>query len=63
MKNNLKKYRLRHGHTLKELSDICGVGKTSLHDLEKQDGAVPKISTAYKICKAFNCSVYAIWIR
>lgn len=32
-----------------------------MHQLEKESGSIPKISTAYAIAKVFGKTVYDIW--
>lgn len=61
MKNNLKALRNHAKLTLQGLGDMCGVSKPHLHDLEKETGSVPKISTAYAIAKVLGKTVYEIW--
>lgn len=61
MKNNLKEFRKKATLTLQGLGDICGLSKAHLHDLEKDDGSCPKLSTAYAIAGVLGKTVYEIW--
>ncbi len=61
MKNHLKKLRKQAGLSLQGLGDMCGVSKAHLHDLEKQDGSCPKLSTAYAIGSVLDAYVTEIW--
>ena len=61
MKSNLQKIRKEAKLTLQGLGDICGVTKSHLHDLEKETGSSPKISTAYAISNVLGKTVYEIW--
>ena len=61
MENNLKSFRKSAGLTLQGLSDICGVSKPHLHDLEKETGSCPKLSTAYGIAGVLGKTVYEVW--
>lgn len=61
MKSNLKQFRQDAGLTLQGLGDMCGVSKPHLHDLEKETGSAPKITTAYAIAKVLDKTVYDIW--
>lgn len=61
MKSNLKRLRQDSGFTLQGLGDMCGISKAHLHDLEKETGSAPKITTAYAIAKVLNKSVYEVW--
>ena len=61
MKNNLTKFRKAANLSLQGLSDICGVSKPHLHDLEKETGSCPKLSTAYGISSVLGKTVYEIW--
>ena len=61
MKNNLKEVRKKIGLTLEDLANLCGVSKSQLHDLEQQDGAEPRITTAYSISAATGSSIHYLW--
>ena len=61
MKGNLKEFRIEAGLTLQGLGDMCGITKSHMHDLEKEDGSAPKITTAYAISKVLGKSVYDVW--
>ncbi len=59
MINNLNKIRTEKGYSLGGLSKSCGVGKTTIFDLE--NGREPGLSTAYKICKSLKVPLREIW--
>jgi|GEM_PF-3873256 len=61
MKSNLKRLRQDAGLTLQGLADMCGISKSHMHDLEKESGSAPKITTAYAIAKVLGRSVYEVW--
>jgi Predicted transcriptional regulators len=61
VKNNLKQFRTEAGLSLQGLGDLCGISRPHLHDLEKETGSAPKITTAYAIAKVLEKSVYDIW--
>lgn len=61
MKSHLKQFRSEAGYSLQELGDMCGLSKAHLHDLEKDTGSCPKLSTAYAIACVFGKTVYEIW--
>lgn len=61
MNSNLKQFRRDAGLTLQGLGDMCGLSKSHLHDLEKEAGSQPKITTAYAIACVLGKSVYDIW--
>ena len=61
MKNNLKQIRKEAGLTLDELGGMCGVSKSHIHGLEKEDGSAPNITTAYIISCVLGKTVYEIW--
>ena len=61
MRSNLKLFRTDAGYTLQALSDMCGVTKSHLHDLEKESGSCPTLKTAYSIACVLDKTVYEIW--
>lgn len=61
MKSNLKIFRAEEKLTLQGLGDMCGISKAHMHDLEKETGSTPKLSTAYSLAKVLGKSVYEIW--
>lgn len=61
MKSNLKQLRQEAGLTLQELGDMCGMSKAHMHDLEKETGSSPKLTSAYAIAKVLGKTVYEIW--
>ena len=61
MKSNLKQFRTEAGYTLQTIGDMCGISKSHMHDLEKESGSSPKLTTAYAIAKVLDKSVYEIW--
>ena len=61
MKNNLQGFRKAAGLSLQGLGDVCGLSKAHLHDLEKETGSCPKLSTAYAIAGVLGKTVYEIW--
>lgn len=61
MQNNLKTFRQEAGLTLQGLSDICGISKAHIHDLEKEAGSCPKLSTAYAISNVLGKTVYEVF--
>lgn len=61
MENILKKIRHKQGLSLEMLSEMCGVSKSQIHELEKQDSHCPKLITAYAISMALSETVLYIW--
>ena len=61
MQNNLTRFRISEGLSLQGLSDICGVTKSHIHTLEKQDASSPTLATAYAISSVLDKTVYEIW--
>jgi len=61
MKSNLKKFRKENGLSLQALGDMCGMSKSHIHDLEKEEGSTPKLSNAYAISKVLGKNVYDVW--
>ena len=61
MKSKLKQFRTDSGYTLQSIGDMCGITKSHMHDLEKETGSCPKLSTAYAIAKVLDKTVYEIW--
>jgi len=61
MINNLKQARKDANLSLQALGDMCGISKSHMHELEKDAGSTPTLTTVYSIAKALNKSVYDIW--
>ena len=61
MKSKLKEFRKSANLSLQGLGDICGMSKAHLHDLEKESGSCPKLSTAYAIANVLGKTVYEVW--
>ena len=61
MKNNLKRIRKSLKLTLDALSELSGVSKSYIFNLEDQNGACPSIKNAYLIAASLGQSVYEIW--
>lgn len=51
----LKELRNAAGLSIRELSDLCGVSRRTLEDIEARGDC--RVSTAYIICKALGCSM------
>ena len=60
VENNLKRIRTEKAITLRKLSSMTGIGKSSLDDFEK-GFSDPRISTVLKICKALKIRVEDIF--
>ena len=54
MNYTLKTLRLAKGLTKKELADLAGVSRITIHNIENND-SIPKINNALKISKALGC--------
>lgn len=52
---NLKKLRNDAGLSVRALSELCGLSRRTIEDIEARGDC--RISTAYIICKALNCSL------
>lgn len=61
MKNKLKELRIGANLTLDHLSELSGISKSQLHDLEKQDGGCPRLYTAYAISRVLCEELNYIW--
>ena len=51
----LKELRNNAGLSVRALSDLCGLSRRTIEDIEARGDC--RISTAYTICKALNCSL------
>lgn len=51
----LKELRNAAGLSLNALSNLCGVSRRTIEDIEARGDC--RISTAYTICKALGCSL------
>ena len=51
----LKALRSNAGLSIQKLADLCGVSRRTIEDIEARGDC--RISTAYTICKALNCSL------
>lgn len=51
----LKELRTAAGLSVRALSDLCGVSRRTIEDIEARGDC--RISTAYAICKALGCSL------
>lgn len=52
---NLKNLRSDSGLSIRALSELSGVPKRTIEDIEVRGDC--RISTAYTLCKAFGCSL------
>lgn len=52
---NLKKLRNDAGLSIRALSELSGVPKRTIEDIESRGDC--RISTAYALCKALRCSL------
>lgn len=59
LKNHVRYYRQRRGLTLKQLSQLTGVGLSTICEIEK--GAEPRVITALLIAKALRVPVEQLW--
>ena len=51
----LKELRKAAGLSVQALSDVCGVSRRTIEDIEARGDC--RISTAYTICKALDCTL------
>lgn len=51
----LKELRMSAGLSIRALSELSGVSKRTLEDIEARGDC--RISTAYAVCKALGCSL------
>lgn len=51
----LKKLRNAAGLSINALANLCGLSRRTIEDIEARGDC--RISTAYTICKALNCSL------
>ena len=51
----LKELRKAAGLSVQALSDVCGVSRRTIEDIESRGDC--RISTAYTICKALDCTL------
>ena len=51
----LKELRKAAGMSVNTLSNLCGVSRRTIEDIEARGDC--RISTAYTICKALGCSL------
>lgn len=51
----LKELRKAAGLSVQKLTDLCGVPRRTIEDIEARGDC--RISTAYTICKALGCSL------
>jgi len=51
----LKELRSKAGLSVRALSELCGLSRRTIEDIEARGDC--RISTAYIICKALNCSL------
>lgn len=54
MNYTLRTLRLAKGLTKKELADLAGVSRITIHNIENND-SIPKIDTALKISAVLGC--------
>lgn len=52
---NLKELRNTAGLSIRVLSEMCGLSRRTIEDIEARGDC--RISTAYTICKALGCSL------
>lgn len=52
---NLKLIRIQKGMSQQELSDKSGVSRTTISNLENNDGAVTTTGTMNKLAEALDC--------
>lgn len=51
----LKELRKAAGLSIRALSELCGISRRTLEDIEARGDC--RISTAYTICRALGCSL------
>ena len=51
----LKELRKAAGLSVQALSDVCGISRRTIEDIEARGDC--RISTAYTICKALDCTL------
>ena len=51
----LKELRKKAGMSIQSLSDCSGVSRRTIEDIEARGDC--RISTAYSLCKALNCTL------
>lgn len=51
----LKELRNKAGLSIRALSEQCGLSRRTIEDIETRGDC--RISTAYTICKALNCTL------
>jgi len=51
--------RKKQGWSLDKLSQLTGISRTTLHDVE--DGRIPTLEVAFQIAGALRVSVYQLW--
>ena len=52
---NIKKLRAEAGLSVRALSELCGLSRRTIEDIEARGDC--RISTAYVICQALKCSL------
>lgn len=55
----LKDLRKEAGLSVRALSDLCGLSRRTIEDIEARGDC--RISTAYAICKALGCRLDDFW--
>lgn len=55
----LKELRNEAGLSVRALSDLCGLSRRTIEDIEARGDC--RISTAYAICKALGCRLDDFW--
>ncbi|AMS33981.1 helix-turn-helix transcriptional regulator [Marinitoga sp. 1155] len=58
--NKIKQFRIERNLTQKELSDLLGIGQSTLSEIENNK-YLPRIDLAKKIAKILNCELDEIF--
>jgi transcriptional regulator with XRE-family HTH domain len=59
-KQNIKRYRDKHGFNNKTLAIAAGLGETAIRDILQKTKNDPRVGTIYKIANALGVSVFDI---
>ncbi|WP_126430074.1 helix-turn-helix domain-containing protein [Brevibacillus marinus] len=57
MQHKLRKKRLEHGYTLKEMSECCGYRSPSAYQMIESSLIIPPVHKAMKIAQKLNSTV------
>lgn len=61
MKNNVLKYRRKHGLTQKQLAILSGIGRSTISNVEN-GRFIPRVDIAIRISRVFHVPVERIFI-